>query len=66
MVIFLFGVVMGSCAVVVFFRDLTQIVMILLQVGIWTVPILFDPANAAYVSFGTPVGHAFSDGKTLK
>ncbi|MBQ3791698.1 MAG: flavin reductase [Clostridia bacterium] len=29
-------------------------------------PILFDPANAAYVSFGTPVGHAFSDGKTLK
>ncbi len=36
------GVCYMTCAVVVFFRDLTQIISILLQVGIWSVPIMFD------------------------
>ena len=31
-----------SCAVVVFFRDLTQIINIFLQVGVWLTPIMWD------------------------
>ncbi len=31
-----------SCAIVVFFRDLGQIINILLQVGMWATPILWD------------------------
>lgn len=32
----------ATCTIVVFFRDLTQIVGILLQVGMWATPILWD------------------------
>lgn len=31
-----------TCAVVVFFKDLSQIINILLQIGIWATPILWD------------------------
>ena len=31
-----------TCAVCVFFRDLTQIIMILLQIGMWATPIMWD------------------------
>lgn len=31
-----------TCAVVVFFKDLTQIIQIVLQVGMWATPILWD------------------------
>lgn len=31
-----------TCAVVVFFKDLTQIIAIVLQVGMWATPILWD------------------------
>ena len=48
MFIFLLGLVWGTCAVVVFFRDLTQIIVIALQIGIWSVPIMFDPANLSF------------------
>ena len=46
MFVFLLGIVYGTCAVVVFFRDLSQIIAIALQVGIWSVPIMFDPQTA--------------------
>lgn len=32
----------STCAVVVFFRDLTHIISILLQVGVWLTPIMWD------------------------
>ena len=35
------GLVYATCAVVVFFRDLTQIISIGLQVGIWLTPIMW-------------------------
>ena len=42
----LFVLVLGlsytTCAVVVFFRDLTQIINIVLQVGMWATPILWN------------------------
>ncbi|MDR0949814.1 MAG: ABC transporter permease [Lachnospiraceae bacterium] len=31
-----------TCAVVIFFRDLSQIINILLQIGVWATPILWD------------------------
>ena len=34
-----------TCAVVVFFRDLTQIISILLQIGTWATPILWNIAG---------------------
>lgn len=42
--IFLFslGIVYASSAIVIFFRDLTQIINIVLQVGIWMTPIMWD------------------------
>ncbi len=42
MFVFTLGIVYGTCAVVIFFRDLTQIIGIILQVGIWTIPIMWD------------------------
>lgn len=33
-----------TCAVVIFFRDLSQIINILLQIGMWATPILWDLA----------------------
>lgn len=42
MFIFVLALSYASCAIVVFFRDLTQIINILLQVGMWATPILWD------------------------
>lgn len=36
------GLVYATSAIVVFFRDLTQIISIFLQVGIWLTPIMWD------------------------
>lgn len=36
------GIVYATSAIVVFFRDLTQIINILLQVGVWMTPIMWD------------------------
>lgn len=44
MFIFVLALSYATCAVVVFFRDLTQIINILLQVGMWATPILWDIA----------------------
>lgn len=40
--ILVLGLSYATCAVVVFFRDLTQIVNIILQVGIWVTPIMWN------------------------
>ncbi len=42
MFLFVLALCYATCAVVVFFRDLTQIINILLQVGMWATPILWD------------------------
>lgn len=45
----LFLLVLGICyltsAVVIFFKDLSQIIGIILQVGIWATPIMWDPSR---------------------
>ena len=40
--IFTLGLVYATSAIVIFFRDLTQIINILLQVGMWLTPIMWD------------------------
>jgi len=40
--VFVLGLSYTTCAVVVFFRDLSQIIAILLQVGMWATPILWN------------------------
>ncbi len=42
--IFVLAISYTTCAVVIFFRDLTQIINILLQVGMWGTPILWQIA----------------------
>jgi teichoic acid transport system permease protein len=39
---FSLGLVYATSAVVIFFRDLTQIISIILQVGVWLTPIMWD------------------------
>ena len=41
MFLFCLGIVYGPCAVVVFFRDLSQIISIFMQVAVWSMPIMF-------------------------
>lgn len=40
--LFVLGLVYATSAVVIFFRDLTQIINIVLQVGVWMTPIMWD------------------------
>lgn len=40
--VFVLGISYATSAIVVFFRDLTQIINIILQVGIWLTPIMWD------------------------
>lgn len=42
MIAFLMGLVYATSAVVVFFKDLTQIVAVLIQVGTWATPIMWN------------------------
>lgn len=42
MMVFVLGLVYATCAIVGFFRDLTQIINIILQVGIWMTPIMWN------------------------
>ncbi len=39
--IFVLGISYATCAIVIFFRDLTHIIAIVLQVGMWATPILW-------------------------
>lgn len=40
--IFVLALCYSTCAIVVFFRDLSQIISIALQIGMWATPILWD------------------------
>ena len=40
--IFTLGLVYATSAIVVFFRDLTQIIGVFLQIGVWMTPIMWD------------------------
>lgn len=40
--IFVLAISYATCSIVVFFRDLTQIVSIFMQVGMWATPIMWD------------------------
>ncbi len=42
MFVFVLALCYTTCAIVVFFRDLSQIINILLQIGMWATPILWD------------------------
>ena len=42
MFVFVLGICYGTCAIVIFFRDLTQLINIILQVGVWSIPIMWD------------------------
>lgn len=40
--VFVLALSYTTCAIVIFFKDLSQIIMIILQIGIWATPILWD------------------------
>ena len=40
--IFVLGLCYSTCAIMVFFKDIGQIISILLQIGMWATPILWD------------------------
>lgn len=42
MFVFVLGICYATSAIVIFFRDLSQIITIVLQVGIWMVPIMWN------------------------
>lgn len=42
MFIFVLGLTYSTCAIMVFFKDIGQIISILLQIGMWATPILWD------------------------
>lgn len=42
MFVFVLGLCYASCAIIVFFRDLGQIINIFMQVGMWATPILWN------------------------
>lgn len=50
--IFVLGLTYTTCAVVVFFKDLSQIINIALQIGMWATPILWniDSLNETWVT----------------
>lgn len=41
------GICYTTCAIVIFFRDLTQIINIILQVGVWVTPIMWNIEDMA-------------------
>lgn len=42
MFVFVLGICYATSAIVIFFRDLSQIITIVLQVGVWMVPIMWN------------------------
>lgn len=44
--VFVLGISYATCSIVIFFRDLTQIISIILQVGMWGTPILWQLSQA--------------------
>lgn len=48
MFVFVLALCYATCSVVVFFKDLTQIINIVLQIGIWATPILWNINSVPY------------------
>ncbi|MCI8691233.1 MAG: ABC transporter permease [Lachnospiraceae bacterium] len=48
MFVFVLALCYATCSVVVFFKDLTQIINIVLQIGIWATPILWNMDSVPY------------------
>lgn len=42
MLLFTLALVYSTCAIVIFFRDLSQIINIILQIGVWITPIMWN------------------------
>lgn len=51
MLVLILGLVYATCSVVIFFRDMSQIVNIGLQFGIWSVPIMFDVRSFEHIAW---------------
>ena len=45
--IFVLGLSYATCSIVIFFRDLGQIISIILQVGVWMTPIMWQETMVA-------------------
>ena len=52
MFLFVLALSYSTCALVIFFRDLTQIISIALQIGMWATPIMWDIAGVSPVLQG--------------
>lgn len=48
MFVFVLALCYATCSIVVFFKDLTQIINIVLQIGIWATPILWNIDSVPY------------------
>lgn len=42
MIVFVMGISYATCAIIAFFRDLGQIITIILQIGVWMTPIMWN------------------------
>lgn len=51
MFVFVIALTYGTCAIVVFFKDLSQIISIILQVGVWMTPIMWNIDTMELPSF---------------
>ncbi len=51
MLVLLIGLVYATSSIVVFFRDMSQIVNIALQFGVWSVPIMFDVRSFQHIAW---------------
>ena len=49
--VFTLGICYATCAIVIFFRDLSQIISIVLQVGVWVTPIMWNIDQVSMPSF---------------
>lgn len=64
MFIFVLGICYATCAIVIFFRDLTQIISIFLQVGVWMTPIMWQldmiPSSLQWIFKLNPIFYVVS------
>lgn len=49
--VFSLGICYATCAIVIFFRDLSQIISIVLQVGVWVTPIMWNIDQVSMPSY---------------
>ncbi len=51
MLVFMLGLLYATSSIVIFFRDMNQIVGIGLQFGVWSVPIMFDVRSFEHIAW---------------